>query len=87
MVAELAPKTKVSRIPTIFRSVTSQIAFVGCGQGIALVPSRFERLAPPNVAVRHLKERVDIVAAALVWSVARHNPMIEAVITLVEASA
>ena len=65
------------------RSVTSQIAFVGCGQGIALVPSRSERLAPPNVAVRPLKERVEIVAAALVWSSARHNPMVDAVLDLV----
>jgi DNA-binding transcriptional LysR family regulator len=68
------------------RSVTSQIAFGGCGQGIALVPSRFERLAPPSVAFRPLKERVDMVAAALVWSVARHNPMVAAVVSLVEAS-
>ncbi len=68
------------------RSVTSQIAFVGCGQGIALVPSRFETLSPVNVAFRSLQERVDIVAAALVWSVACHNPMIEAVISLVETN-
>jgi len=85
VVAACAAQGFSPRILHEVRSVTSQIAFVGCGQGIALVPSRFERLAPPNVAFRPLKERVDIVAAALVWSVARHNPMVEAVITLVEA--
>lgn len=65
------------------RSVTSQIAFVGCGQGIALVPSRFARLAPPNVVFRPLEERVDIVATALVWSTAHHNPLVDAVLELV----
>ncbi len=64
------------------RSVTSQIAFVGCGQGIALVPSRFARLAPPNVVVRPLAERIEIVATALVWSTAHHNPLIDAVLAL-----
>lgn len=62
------------------RSVTSQIAFVGCGQGIALVPSRSERLAPPSVAFRPLEERIEIVATALVWSTAHHNPLIDAVL-------
>ncbi|MCJ2033392.1 LysR family transcriptional regulator [Methylobacterium sp. J-068] len=66
------------------RSVTSQIAFVACGQGIALVPARFERLAPPQVAFRALTERVEIVAAALVWSTARHNPLVDAVIALAQ---
>lgn len=69
------------------RSVTSQIAFVGCGQGIALVPSTFERLAPGNVIFRPLKERVDIVAAALAWSTARHNPLVHTVVELVRSGA
>ncbi|MGU3537948.1 LysR family transcriptional regulator [Methylobacterium sp. A54F] len=67
------------------RSINAQIAFVACGQGLALVPSRFERLAPASVRVRPLRERVDIVAAALVWSSARHNPVVEAVVALVTA--
>jgi len=66
------------------RSVTSQIAFVGCGQGIALVPSRAERLAPPSVVFRRLEEQVEIVATALVWSTAHHNPLIDAVLDLIE---
>ena len=65
------------------RSVTSQIAFVGCGQGIALVPSRAERLAPRSIVFRPLQERIDIVATALVWSTAHHNPLIDAVIDMV----
>lgn len=87
VVATCAAQGFSPRILHEVRSVTSQIAFVGCGQGIALVPSRFERLAPPNVAFRPLKEHVDIVAAALVWSAARHNPMVDAVIALIKTEA
>jgi DNA-binding transcriptional LysR family regulator len=34
------------------RSVASQIAFVSCGQGIALVPAALKKLAPDNVVLR-----------------------------------
>lgn len=57
------------------RSVTSQIAYVGCGQGVALVPSSMRKLAPENVVVRPLKEKVMVVTAALVWNTNRHHPM------------
>lgn len=69
------------------RSVNSQIAFVGCGQGIALVPARFARLAPASVVFRPLTEPVEIVAAALAWSTARHNPLVDAVVALVGRTA
>ncbi|WP_420604515.1 LysR family substrate-binding domain-containing protein [Methylobacterium sp.] len=65
------------------RSVTSQIAFVGCGERGALVPSRAERLAPASVVFRPLEERVEIVATALVWSTAHHNPLVDAVIEII----
>ena len=68
------------RIVHEVRAVTSQIAFVACGQGVALVPLRFERLAPPQVVIRPLAENVEIVAAALVWSDARSNPLVDAAI-------
>ena len=64
------------------RAVTSQIAFVACGQGVALVPMRFAGFAPPQVVVRPLEERVEIVAAALVWSEARADPLVEAAVAL-----
>ncbi|MET3415154.1 LysR family transcriptional regulator [Methylobacterium sp. 1030] len=83
VVAACAAQGFSPRILHEVRSVTSQIAFVCCGQGIALVPSRFERLAPSNVVFRPLTEGVDIVAAALVWSVAHHNPLVDAVVQLV----
>ncbi len=87
VVAACAMQGFSPRILHEVRSVTSQIAFVGCGQGIALVPSGFERLAPPSVTFRPLRERIDIVAAALVWSAARHNPMVEAVVSILETGA
>ncbi|SFM15805.1 LysR substrate-binding domain-containing protein [Methylobacterium pseudosasicola] len=62
------------------RSVTSQIAFVGCGQGIALIPSSFEQLAAATVIVRPLVEDINVVSTAIVWSSARHNPLIDFII-------
>jgi DNA-binding transcriptional LysR family regulator len=59
------------------RSVASQIAYVGCGQGVALVPSQMKKLAPENVVVRLLKERAMVVTAALAWNNARHHPMVD----------
>nr|WP_281254191.1 LysR substrate-binding domain-containing protein [Paraburkholderia ribeironis] len=65
------------RVTHEVRSVTSQIAYVGCGQGVALVPSAMRKLAPENVVVRPLKEKVMIVTAALVWNTHRHHPMVD----------
>jgi DNA-binding transcriptional LysR family regulator len=63
------------------RSVTSQIAYVGCGQGVALVPSSMRKLASENVVFRPLKERVMVVTAALAWNTNRHHPMVDAVVS------
>ena len=56
------------------RSVASQIAFVGCGQGIALVPAGLKRVAPPNVVMRPLAERLEVVTTAAAWSTSSCNP-------------
>lgn len=69
------------------RSVTSQIAYVGCGQGVALVPSSMRKLASGNVVVRPLKERVMVVTAALAWNSRRHHPMVDAVVTWAKENA
>ncbi|MBK1822287.1 LysR substrate-binding domain-containing protein [Burkholderia orbicola] len=63
------------------RSVTSQIAYVSCGQGVALVPSSMRKLAPENVVIRPLKEKVMVVTAALAWNANRHHPMVETVVS------
>jgi DNA-binding transcriptional LysR family regulator len=66
------------------RSVTSQIAYVSCGQGVALVPSAMRKLAPENVVVRPLKEKVTVVTAALAWNTYRHHPMVDVVVELLQ---
>lgn len=63
------------------RSVMSQIAFVGCGQGVALVPASMQKLASENVVIRPLKERVMVVTAALAWNPRRHHPMVDAIVS------
>lgn len=63
------------------RSVMSQIAYVGCGQGVALVPASMRRLASENIVFRPLKERVMVVTAALAWNTNRHHPMVDAVVS------
>ncbi len=63
------------------RSVASQIAYVSCGQGVALVPLSMRKLAPANVAVRPLKEKVMVVAATLAWNPDRHHPVVETVVS------
>ena len=42
------------------RSVSSQIVYVSCGQGVALVPKGVEKLTPQNVVVKPLKEEIMI---------------------------
>lgn len=64
------------------RSVSSQIAFVSCGQGIALVPQSMEKLAPENVVVRPLHPEANVVTTAMAWHVEHHNPLVEAMIDL-----
>lgn len=67
------------------RSVSSQVAFVSCGQGIALVPKAMEKLAPENVVVRPLHPQTNVVTTAMAWHVEHHNPLVEAMIDQVKA--
>jgi DNA-binding transcriptional LysR family regulator len=69
------------------RSVASQIAFVGCDQGIALVPSTIKKLAPDNVVVRPMTESMIIVTTAIAWNAARRNVIVDAVITVMKERA
>ncbi|MCD0501868.1 LysR substrate-binding domain-containing protein [Bordetella petrii] len=62
------------------RSVTSQIAYVSCGQGVALVPASTRKLAPDNVVIRPLYERVIVVVAAAAWNINRHHPLVDAAV-------
>jgi DNA-binding transcriptional LysR family regulator len=59
------------------RSVASQIAFVSCGQGIALVPASLKKLAPDNVVFRALSQKLNVVTTAVAWNADRPNPLVE----------
>jgi DNA-binding transcriptional LysR family regulator len=67
-------------------SVASQIAFVGCGQGVALIPSAMKQMAPETVAVRPLTERLSVVTTAVAWNTARKNPLVEAAVAALQDS-
>ncbi|NWA43413.1 LysR family transcriptional regulator [Pseudomonas reactans] len=58
------------------RSVASQIAFVSCGQGIALVPASLKKLAPDNVVLRPLTQKLNVVTTAVAWNSERPNPLV-----------
>lgn len=67
------------------RSVASQIAFVSCGQGIALVPASLRKLAPDNVVLRPLSQKLNVVTTAVAWNTERPNPLVEEVVALFQA--
>ncbi|MNH10944.1 HTH-type transcriptional regulator BenM [compost metagenome] len=68
------------RIVHQVRSVSSQVAFVSCGQGIALVPTSMDKLAPENVLVRPLQPEVKVVTTAMAWHGVVNNPLVDAMI-------
>jgi DNA-binding transcriptional LysR family regulator len=67
-------------------SVASQIAFVGCGQGVALIPSAMKQMAPETVAVRPLTERLSVVTTAVAWNTARNSSLVEAAVAALQDS-
>ncbi|MFJ3451064.1 LysR family transcriptional regulator [Pseudomonas sichuanensis] len=67
------------------RSVASQIAFVSCGQGIALVPAAMKKLAPANVVLRPLTQKLSVVTTTVAWNRERDNPLAEALVAQLRA--
>lgn len=57
-------------------SVSTQVAFVSCGQGIALVPASLRKIAPENVICIPLKETIEVVTTAIAWNTRNTNPAI-----------
>ncbi len=55
-------------------SILSQIAFIGCGIGIGLVPSTMTSVGTSDVIFRPLRERVEIITIALAWNSERLHP-------------
>lgn len=67
------------------RSVASQIAFVSCEQGIALVPASLERLSPANVITVPLEKSIEVITTAVAWSSCRKNALTDKFIALIRA--
>lgn len=67
-------------------SVASQIAFVGCGQGVALIPSGMKRMAPNTVVVRPLTEKLSVVTTAVAWNGARPNSSVDEALAALKSS-
>jgi DNA-binding transcriptional LysR family regulator len=74
------------RIVHEVNSVISQIAFVGCGQGVALIPYAMKKFAPDTVVVRHLTEKISVVTTAVAWKTARENPLLKAAVATLQAA-
>lgn len=64
------------------RSVATQVASVGCGQGIALVPAALRRIAPDSVVFKPLAEGVEVVTTAAAWCPRSANPALAAALAL-----
>ncbi len=64
-------------------SVASQMAFVGCGQGVALVPSAMKKMAYETCVVRPLREKLSVVTTAVAWNQSLNNPLVDAAIAAV----
>ena len=64
-------------------SVASQIAFVGCGQGVALIPSAMKKMAPETCVVRPLAKKISVITTAVAWNQAMDNPLVEAAIAAI----
>lgn len=65
-------------------SVASQVAFVGCGQGVALIPSAMKKMAPDTAVVRPLTDKLRVVTTAVAWNTVRDNPAVEAAVAALE---
>ncbi|MNL23278.1 Hca operon transcriptional activator [compost metagenome] len=63
------------------RTVASQVAFVGCGQGVALVPETLHKSAPANVVIRPLAGEVQVVTTALAWHSERPPALLDLLLT------
>ncbi len=64
------------------RTVATQIAMVGCGLGLALVPSASATVTP-NVHFRRISQQQEIATISAVWHAKRPNPFLDALIDMV----
>jgi len=63
-------------------SVVSQIAFVGCGVAIGMVPSRSMRFGGSDVVFRPLKETINVISIAAAWNPKRRKELVPALVSI-----
>lgn len=68
------------------RSVATQVASVGCGQGIALVPATLKRIAPDTVVFKPLAEVVEVVTTAAAWCSKSANPSLSSAVAALKVA-
>jgi DNA-binding transcriptional LysR family regulator len=64
------------------RSVVSQIAFVGCGDAIGMVPSRSMRFGGGDVVFRPLVENIEVVTIAAAWDPTRRKDVVPSIVDI-----
>ncbi|HVY57994.1 MAG TPA: LysR family transcriptional regulator [Xanthobacteraceae bacterium] len=65
-------------------SVVSQIAYVGCGVAVGMVPSRSMRFGGSDVVFRRLVETIKVVSIAAAWNPQRRKDLIPEIIAIAE---
>jgi len=70
------------RIVYEVRSVVSQIAFVGCGNAIGMVPSRSMRFGGGDVVFRPLVETIEVVTIAAAWDPTRRKDVVPSIVEI-----
>lgn len=63
-------------------SVVSQIAFVGCGVAIGMVPSRSMRFGGADVVFRPLKQTINVISIAAAWNPKRRKELVPALVSI-----
>lgn len=62
------------------RSITAQIAYVSCGQGVSIVPFSASKLAPENVTLVPLEESIVLTTVAVAWNTHSPNTLVKAAV-------
>lgn len=65
-------------------SVASQLAFVGCGQGVALIPFAMKKMASDSTVIRPLADKLSVVTTAVAWNTSRDNPAVKAAVAILQ---
>ena len=63
-------------------SVVSQIAHVGCGVGVGMVPSRAMRFGGGDVVFRPLVETMNVVSIAAAWNPALRKELVPLIVDI-----